>query len=491
MMDTENGIKIKTISVWGVLCLIIYPAVLIFNPVFAQLQNSGGGEYIFSKNPCLSTAQYEQIYSELQESERLLAVQGKLPAVYRTSQVLLSFPLRQAAGFNYPSFYGISNYVDHDPNVVNQIQDYNCGTRSYDVSSGYNHQGTDYFLWPFDNLMQERNQVEVIAAADGVILNKIDGNPDQSCSFCTGCQWNAVYLRHNDGSVSWYGHLKKNSLTSKAVGLQVQRGEYLGVVGSSGISTSPHLHFEVYRSTNYSLSNLIDPYAGSCNRLNGTSSWWEKQPSYTEPRIALIQTQSAATVFNNCPVPEVSYEARDVVPGQTVYFTAYYNDQQPGTVAQYEILRPDGTTFRSWSQNFTNYYSASWWWWSYTLPNIAPSGQWIFRTTYAGKTVNYPFRVDVAAGIPGETIANLTRVYPNPFSSEIVIDLNKMVHNGQIRISDLSGRLLLAKPISKNTDRKIRLQGLNLVKGVYRLTIEENGRILAVKMLLSEGAVIE
>jgi murein DD-endopeptidase MepM/ murein hydrolase activator NlpD len=106
----------------------------------------------------------------------------------------------------------------------------------------------------------DSNDVEIVSAAAGTILYKSDGNFDRSCTFNNN-NWNAVYVQHSDGSVAWYGHMKAGTLTTKNVGASVAQGEYLGVVGSSGNSTGPHLHFEVYDSGN----NLIDPYAGTCN----------------------------------------------------------------------------------------------------------------------------------------------------------------------------------------------------------------------------------
>jgi len=52
-----------------------------------------------------------------------------------------------------------------------------------------------------------------------------------------------VVIKHNNGESTRYGHMSK---TMVKVGDMVQRGKtMIGRVGSTGISTGPHLHFEV------------------------------------------------------------------------------------------------------------------------------------------------------------------------------------------------------------------------------------------------------
>ncbi|UPT73383.1 MAG: M23 family metallopeptidase [Elusimicrobiota bacterium] len=52
-----------------------------------------------------------------------------------------------------------------------------------------------------------------------------------------------VVIKHNNGETTRYGHMSK---TMVKVGDLVQRGKtMIGRVGSTGISTGPHLHFEV------------------------------------------------------------------------------------------------------------------------------------------------------------------------------------------------------------------------------------------------------
>jgi murein DD-endopeptidase MepM/ murein hydrolase activator NlpD len=53
-----------------------------------------------------------------------------------------------------------------------------------------------------------------------------------------------VRLRHGDGTTTVYAHL---SAINVVAGEQVARGEVLGAVGETGLTTGPHLHFEWLR----------------------------------------------------------------------------------------------------------------------------------------------------------------------------------------------------------------------------------------------------
>jgi len=94
---------------------------------------------------------------------------------------------------------------------------------------------------------------EVLAVADGVIVAALDGIPENVpgqlpplepvAPVCILCG-NHVVLELADGQFATYMHLQPGSLRV-AKGDRVRRGQVLGLVGNSGNSSLPHLHFHV------------------------------------------------------------------------------------------------------------------------------------------------------------------------------------------------------------------------------------------------------
>jgi murein DD-endopeptidase MepM/ murein hydrolase activator NlpD len=72
----------------------------------------------------------------------------------------------------------------------------------------------------------------IVAADDGVVVS----------AGWLGGYGNAVIIDHTGGVATLYGHQSRLAVTS---GASVSRGQVIGYVGSTGMSTGPHLHFEV------------------------------------------------------------------------------------------------------------------------------------------------------------------------------------------------------------------------------------------------------
>ncbi len=108
-------------------------------------------------------------------------------------------------------------------------------------TTGWLSSGFGYRTSPFTGLREFHRGVDiatrqgtpVIAPADGVVtfVGKKGGLGKMVC------------IDHGYGKITRYGHLK-TFLVQK--GTNVKRGDKIGLVGNTGRSTAPHLHYEVY-----------------------------------------------------------------------------------------------------------------------------------------------------------------------------------------------------------------------------------------------------
>lgn len=440
--------------------------------------------------PCLTETQRHDIQRALQANIAELRARGVLPATPdKAAGVLMIWPVRKAAHVTDPGVHGISNFVDQAAAYPDQLLDYNCGQRSYDLSSGYNHQGTDIFSWPFSWHKMDDDDVEVVAGAAGVIIGRYDGNYDRNCGFGGG-NWNAVYVQHADGSVAWYGHLKNGSLTGKSVGAAVVAGEYIGVVGSSGNSTGPHLHLEMYDH----LNNLVDPWDGACNTMNN-DSWWEDQPPYYDSAINALRTHRAPPVWEACPTPATINDEDAFDPVDLVYFASYYRDQLQGQISTHQILRPDDSVWQQWTSALdVTHYAASWWYWSWFLPTNAETGVWTYRITYQGVVTDHRFTVGTVSSVPAvaRSGATLRQPEPNPFNptTTIVFALERA---GEVVLSvhDLQGRRVATLFAGRRAAGEYRVRwdgrggdGGQVASGVYLVHMRHGGQTLSRRVVL-------
>lgn len=166
----------------------------------------------------------------------------------------------------------ITSFFDHGGpfltrNSASGVATY-WGRVEIDPIFAYNgHDGWDYAAAP-----PER----ALAAAAGVVV--FGGNADD------GCDTGAVVIDHQNGYRTLYWHLDRVDV---AIGEAVARGQPIGVIGNTGCSTGPHLHFGVQY-----LGRNTDPY-GWCGAgddpwqahpAGSASIWlWADRPSPCDP----------------------------------------------------------------------------------------------------------------------------------------------------------------------------------------------------------------
>lgn len=143
--------------------------------------------------------------------------------------------------------------------IVDTLDSYCCPNKTTPSSKfgyrhGRRHQGIDL---PYPT------GTPVYAAFDGKVR----------VSDYVGGYGNLVIIRHANGLETCYGHLSRRDVES---GDWVNAGDVIGLGGSTGRSSGPHLHFETrYRGYAFDPSWLIDFQTGTLrHRLLRLRSWY-------------------------------------------------------------------------------------------------------------------------------------------------------------------------------------------------------------------------
>jgi murein DD-endopeptidase MepM/ murein hydrolase activator NlpD len=264
----------------------------------------------------------------------------------------LRWPLDGREGLDWV----ITNYVDTDPSA--EIADY-TGAAGALAKTYDGHNGIDISIATFRAMDAG---VVVHAAADGTVLAIVQGFDDRNTDWAAGCTDvnNYVTIRHESGYVVHYYHLRKSSVMVTQ-GQRVLSGAALGLVGSSGCSTEPHLHLEIRDTT----GRVVDP---SARRL------LEHAAPYDAP-LALMTTNSLAGPIDSAagvkdPAPNVLF----VAPGGTLGVGVVASSLHPGDRVGLRYDRPDGSTLGQPQAVYTMPSRLSFAYWNVVLGT--ESGDW-------------------------------------------------------------------------------------------------------------------
>jgi murein DD-endopeptidase len=138
---------------------------------------------------------------------------------------------------------------------------------------------------------------DALAVADGVVAAVLDGIPNNVPGIDSRAQpitlanvgGNFVQLDVGGGLYAFYAHLQPGSLRVK-VGDKVRRGQVIGLVGNTGNSTEPHLHFHISNSPE-PLSAEGFPYALRAFEVQGST---EMQGDEIKAQLGKSETRTLA-----------------------------------------------------------------------------------------------------------------------------------------------------------------------------------------------------
>lgn len=162
----------------------------------------------------------------------------------------------------------VSYWYDHD-STSGKFKKYTCST-----SGGYDtHKGSDF---------PASLGSSIYSGAAGELYYRKDGcksTPDPLCGSGFG---NHVRIKHTDGRVSIYAHMKNGTPAWQQSTLCSAK---IGEVACSGRCDGNHVHFELWSNT--SAGSRIDPFAGSCSQ---TTSYWVSLNTSNLPKTSCQPT---------------------------------------------------------------------------------------------------------------------------------------------------------------------------------------------------------
>lgn len=136
----------------------------------------------------------------------------------------------------------------------------------------------------------------------------------------TGGYGNLVIVRHDNGLETYYGHLSKILVHENE---PVQAGEVIGLGGSTGRSTGPHLHFETrYMGKAFDPERVVD-WSNSC--LRDTNLMIRKQYYNINSRYGQADRVVAQTTTSQSQ-PKSTASSSTSSSGSPQYYTVRKGD---------------------------------------------------------------------------------------------------------------------------------------------------------------------
>ena len=135
------------------------------------------------------------------------------------------------------SFDTISQLVGKKAEMLRRIPAIRPLPNMYEISSGF---GRRYH--PILKVLRAHTGIDIAAAKGTPVYATADGTVSSQTP--GGGYGNVIVINHGYSYQTLYAHLSKKAVRP---GQKVTRGEIIGYVGSTGMSSGPHLHYEVIK----------------------------------------------------------------------------------------------------------------------------------------------------------------------------------------------------------------------------------------------------
>ena len=132
------------------------------------------------------------------------------------------------------------NYESNDNYISENTNELFWPVLSTEITSKYGKR-----VHPISNKEKIHNGIDIKAVTGAAVMSSVDGTVTYAGR--NGGYGNFIEARRRDGLTVRYAHLNK---INTAVGNNVKMGDKIGEVGSTGVSTGSHLHFEVLKDGN-------------------------------------------------------------------------------------------------------------------------------------------------------------------------------------------------------------------------------------------------
>jgi len=116
--------------------------------------------------------------------------------------------------------------------------------KSFRVDNGFNGYGAHTGIWAYGVDFKMKVGSPICAARSGVVVGVEQGFSKGGNDPALGNKANYIYIKHNDGSIARYLHIKRKGARVR-LGQKVKIGQVIALSGNVGWSTDPHLHFDI------------------------------------------------------------------------------------------------------------------------------------------------------------------------------------------------------------------------------------------------------